>query len=400
MSIISKHNLRFLGVTLAVAIAHSAYVGAVFADNLDSGTYRIIDFTVGTVGNSATGSAGRNLWLSIAEPFADDRFIGTNYRIGINVANTWKAAVPKISCFETVTDGSTSCSSPSITNGMVQICGGGGCYNRARFEIDPAGNATDTLYSIQITTDPSWNTFNFIDASTFLVEPLANHDINDYLTKDGWENIPSTFNIYGLEPETQYYLRATALHGDFTETEPGPAATATTALPQVSITLDVADSGGGGSQAPGPFLVDLGVLTLGTVTTADNLIWIEINTNLASGAKAYVRSQYNGLFTAAGSYTLPTSNADLAASPGFGLQNFSFSQQYLGALAVFGDFTGGGEQVGGVPNQLYSKQILNTSLLPIYNGVANFLVKARPAEDSPSTIDYTETIIVTAGGDI
>lgn len=393
-----KRIRKFFTLFVAGGFLTAILIQPVIAEDLDSTTFRILDFSFGDVG-SIESSSNNELLLSGAEFTRDTRFLSSNYALGTGVANTWKASVPIVECFETVTDGSTSCSDPDIAAGMVQICGAGGCYNRARFEIDGSDNPSDTLYSAQITTDPSWNTFDFIDASTFLIEPLGNHDINDYQTETYWESTVSSFNIFNLDPNTTYYIRLTALHGDFTETEPGPSITATTAYPQISVDIDIADSGGTATETAFPYSVSLGTLTVGLVSTAQDLIWLDLDTNLNGGAETFVRSVNDGLFSSTASFTLNSNNADLSSVSGFGLQNNSVTETYLGSLAAFGDFTSGGENVGGVPQILYSKQILNTSQAPIYAGRASFFIKARPSESAPSAADYTDTFIFTVAGD-
>ncbi len=393
-----KNNLIKKAIPVVLAISLFSPLN-VFAEDLDSSNYHIIDFSFGPVGSEETGNSSYDLLLSSAEATRDDRFIGTNYIIGVGVANTWKASVPEVECFETVSEGVTTCSDPDIAGGMVEICGGGGCYNRARIEIDPQSNSSDTLYSVQITTDPSWNTFDFVDGSTFLVETVSTHNLNDYLTEAAWESTASSFNIFGLDYQTQYYVRVTALHGDFTETEPGPDATAITGVPQVSIDIDIADNSGATTETSSPYAIDLGELTLGAVNTAQDEIWLDLDTNLTNGARTFIRGQNEGLFTFSGGYTIPSTNIDLATAAGFGLQNSTFNQTFLGALAVAVDFDVSGENVGGIPDEIYAKEILNTSLSPIYQGRASFLVKARPDEQSPYADDYTETIVITAAAD-
>ena len=282
---------------------------------------------------------------------------------------------------------------------MVALCGDPGCYNRARFEIDTESNPSDTLYSIQITTDVSWASWNYIDGGTFLIETSASHDLNDYLTETSWEGVVSNFNVYGLTPGTQYYLRITALHGDFTESEPGPDANATTEEPSISFDLDIANTGGAATETAAPYSVDLGAISAGAVSTASNLIWMDVGTNLNEGARVFVRDTYTGLYTNSQTYTLASINGDLDSLTGYGLNEYTSSETYLGPLSIETNYGQGGNIVGQVASAAYSSSLYNTSSQPIYEGRGALYVKAKPAEAAPSASDYTDTVIFTVTAD-
>jgi hypothetical protein len=277
------------------------------------------------------------------------------------------------------------------------ICGDGGCFDRARFEIDNENNPSDTLYSMQITTDPAWSTWNFIDGTTYLIETSASHDINDYLTESSWEGTATNINILGLTRGTTYYIRGTALHGDFTESDPGPDANTATGQPEVLFDIDIDDTGGSGSETAPPYSIDLGSMTVGAVTTATNLIWFDLGSNAPGGTVVLVEDDYIGLYSALGSYTLSSATADLdVASDGYGLQEYSATETYLGPLDVEADFGSGGNNVGGISTT--AKKIYNTTLSPIYVGRAGIYVKAKPSLSAPPESDYEDDITFVAVG--
>jgi hypothetical protein len=261
-------------------------VFSTFAEELDSTNFKIVDVT--TQGGGTAESTNYSTLLSVSDTIADPRLYSTNYKITGDPASAFRPAVPEISCFETTTDGYSNCTTgPSelSTGGMVALCGGSGCYDRARFEIDINSNPTDTLYEIQISEDNFSSDIKYIDGSTYEPEDYSNHNLNDLRTKSQWET--DTFNILGLTQGTQYYLRINALHGDFTQTENGPTESATTAGTSSSFDIDIADTNGVSDETDPPFTVTFsGTNSLlagaGTVVS-DDLIWIDAETNGSGG---------------------------------------------------------------------------------------------------------------------
>lgn len=123
---------------------------------------------------------------------------------------------------------SISCATmyPTKTNCMRRTapsqpeCNEASCRSRARVELDTNGNSEKVLYAIAVTSDPTWKEWNYVDGKTLLLEDALNFDLNDFLTQKEWENSNSYYNIFGLQPETAYYVRVIALNNDFTTTYP------------------------------------------------------------------------------------------------------------------------------------------------------------------------------------
>jgi hypothetical protein len=109
------------------------------------------------------------------------------------------------------------------------MCPLSGCSDRARFEFVSNSEVDKIFYAIEITTDPSWTTWQYIDGNTQLREGVSTFDIFDFLRPSDWTNGPAYFNLLGLAPQTTYYLRARALNHDLTTTYPGPISTFATA---------------------------------------------------------------------------------------------------------------------------------------------------------------------------
>jgi hypothetical protein len=202
------------------------------AQNMESdGGYQIIDPSINSGGNDdQSSSSGYKLFTSISNNIQDERFDSDNYKLGSGSGYTFSANVPQIA---------------SVDSSDESICGEGGCYDRARFTIDTQSNPSDTLYCIELTTD-NWNTVLIVDGDTHTPKPIANKDINDFLTKSSWEmGAWSDANLIELSAQTQYMIRARALNGDFTESAPGPSESFETNSPTIVFDLDTDGADGG-----------------------------------------------------------------------------------------------------------------------------------------------------------
>ncbi len=348
-------------------------------------------------GQDQSGTSHR-LLQSIGDNLNDDRLTSATYQAGIGPEYDWMATAPSIKCFETTTDGTTGCDDGDVNpDGMVMLCGDGGCYDKARFELNNENNPTDTLYSIQITTDAAWSTWDYVDGATFYVESAGSHNINDYLTESAWEGTASSFNVYGLDQNTTYYIRASALSGDFTESEAGPDANATTGVPSITFDIDIDGTGGGSSETGAPYAVDIGDLTIGSVNTASDLIWFDLGSNAPNGSVIIVEDDYTGLYSANTSYTIASATEDLGIdSEGYGLVEYTSSENYLGPLTVETDFGHGGNYVGGVSTT--PKRIYNTNSEPIKGGRASLYIKAKPSYSAKPAEDYEDNVTFVAVG--
>ncbi|MBD3363125.1 hypothetical protein GF362_05375 [Candidatus Dojkabacteria bacterium] len=393
---------RILYLVAAIVIFTFFFLSVfkISAEETQSSNYKMIGVSFGSAGGvSGTNDGGDEYKLLglAGEPISDDRFESTNYKALPGAPNVLVANVPIISCFETVTDGFTQCTDVDVNpDGMVMLCGQGGCYDRARFEIDTQNNPPDTLYTIQIKEvgDSEWS---YIDGSTFIVEDISSHDINDFLTESSWESTASNFNILGLRMNTSYEIRAIALHGDFTQSPPGPTETATTANAQIYFDIDIADNTGNSVETMSPYSVNLKVLNPGIINTAGNLIWLDIGTNAEGGLFVQIEDDYNGLRSNTTNYTISSWDVDLTSvASGFGLVEYLSYETMLGPLNVESGFGNGGDIVGGLSTT--PKNIYNTSGNPVYEGRAALYVKAKSDTNTPSESDYKDELTFTLIG--
>lgn len=370
----------------------------VFAAEIDSSNFKIVGATTKQGAILQTTDGDYSALLQAGRISNNPRNYSTSYKLFTSPEDAFIAAVPEVGCFETTTSGSSNCTTGPTelsTGGMVAICGPSGCYNKARFEIDTNDNPTDTLYSIQISQDNFVSDFRYIDGNTFSPEGISTHNLSDYLTKTDWET--PDFNILGLQSGTLYYIRIVALHGDFTESQPGPIASATTSSGSVFFDIDIEDQTGINAETASPYSIFFTgayeLISGSTPVTAENRIWLDAATNSQGGFAVVIRGVNGGLKSNTTGQTIVSATADLnTVSDGFGLQSEYINQDtypYLGSVSATSAYLGTGNSVGIVsttPNKIYE------SNAPIYNGRMALKVIAKPGTDKVGASDYQETI--------
>lgn len=119
----------------------------VLAEELDSTNFKIVGATTQGGGIVESVSGNYSALLGVGSISSDPRIYSTSYKLGTSPETPFLPAVPTISCFETTTDGYSACSTGPTelsTGGMTALCGPGGCYDRARFEISNQAHIYDT----------------------------------------------------------------------------------------------------------------------------------------------------------------------------------------------------------------------------------------------------------------
>lgn len=390
-----KHIKVITILTLISLLISPIYI---IAAEIDSPNYKIVGATTKQGAISQTSDGDYSALLQMGRISNNPRNYSTSYKLFTSPEEAFIAAVPGIGCFETTTSGSSNCiTGPAelSTGGMVAICGPSGCYNKARFEIDTNDNPADTLYSVQISQDNFISDIRYIDGNTFSPESISTHNLSDFLTKIDWEN--PDFNIQGLQSGTTYYIRIVALHGDFTESQPGPIASATTSSGSVFFDIDIEDENGITAETSSPYSISFtGAYELirgSAPTTAEDRIWLDAATNSQGGFAIVIRGENGGLKSNTTGQTIVSATADLNTVPeGFGLQSEFINQDtypYLGSVSATPHYAGTGNSVGIVgttPSKVYE------SSMPIYNGRMALKVIAKPGTDKVGATDYQETI--------
>lgn len=393
--------MRKILFLITILLSSVLFLNMANAEDLESTNYVIEGAT--TNGGDTLDSSNYSLSTSAGRISADPRNYSTTYILSQNGTEAFTASVPSVSCFETTTSGSSSCTTgPSElnTNGMVAVCGTGGCYDRARFEISAEGNPSDTLYSVEISTDNFVSDIKYIDGSTHKPEDEDTHDINDYRTKANWET--DATNIEGLIPGTQYYLRLTALHGDFTESDTSPVATATTGNAEISFDIDIADSNGTSTETSSPYSISFTgadeLIAGAAATTNTDYIWMDIQTNSKGGFALIQKGEYGGLYSSTNDKLIESSTEDLdvTGSEGFGLQsayiNYDDSSSYLGSITAESDYSGSLNNVGIVSSSVFSKIFDGSG--PINSGRVALKVIAKAGTGNSAASDYQENIFL------
>lgn len=365
----------------------------IFADETSTSTYKIIDTNFGPIGGQTQNSGGQKIMVTGGNATSSERIQSSQYSIGPGSSSQWMANVPLISCFETTTNGATSCSKASVNPaGMVMVCGYSGCYDKARFEINPQGNNVSTLYSIQITTDPLWNYGSWMYLhNDFTLGAFASHSLSDYQTKAYWENTYDA-NVVGLVPGTTYYIRATALNQDYTESYTSPVLSAITGYPMISFDIDIADSTGVSAESNAPYSISFGTVSLFSVQKATNKIWFDVGTNISSGVKLDAISNYDGLYNVSQNYLLPSRTGLLTNyTEGFGVNTFYTGQTYLGPLVATSNYSDSNNIVG--PISAISAEVYNSSHQPIYGGRGGVnILSIRDVQTA--TGDYSNAVTI------
>jgi len=369
----------------------------ILAAELDSGNYKIVGATTKGGGLTQTTDGDYSALLEVGRVSNNPRNYSTSYKLYTSPEEAFLPAVPEVSCFETTTSGSSSCTTGPTeltTGGMVAICGPSGCYNQARFEIDTNDNPTDTLYAVMISTDNFVSDIRYIDGSNFWPETISTHNLSDFLTKTDWET--EDFNIQGLQSGTTYYIRIFALHGDLTQTQPGPIANATTSSGSVFFDIDIEDQYGVSAETNSPYNIYFsGAYELiggSAPVTAEDRIWLDAGTNSQGGLAIITYGVNGGLKSNTTGQTIVSATADLnTTSDGFGIQSEYINQDsypYLGSISATTAYSGSGNSVGIIGTT--ATKVYESST-PIFNGRMALKVIAKPGTDKTAATDYQET---------
>jgi hypothetical protein len=371
----------------------------ILSAELDSPNYKIVGATTQGGGIVESISGNYSALLGVGGISNNPRNYSSSYKMFTSPEQAFVPAVPTASCFETTTSGSSDCvTGPAelTTGGMEAICGAGGCYNKARFEIDIKGNPTDTLYAIMISEDNFSTDIRYVDASSFYPESGTGHNINDFLTKTDWET--ETFNIQGLASGTTYYISIIALKGDFTQSEAGPSSNATTSTGSVFFDIDIANSTGYTTETASPYSIAFtGVYELiggSAAITHGNRIWMDAETNSDGGFAIVISGINGGLTSPTTSETITSVTVDLdQVASGFGLQSeyidYDDSSSLYGEITATTDYAGTINSVGAISTTA-TKMYDGDG--PIVDGRMAIKVVAKPGTSYTPASDYEETV--------
>jgi hypothetical protein len=144
-------------------------ITSLWAHELDSTNYRLTGVTTSGLGG-VFESTNYRLLSNLGQVSADPRNYSTSYRINQGPSEAFRAAQPTIQCFETDTNGTTECTSgpQELTDGgMVALCGGTGCYDKARFEIEGTQRTPTSCSGGTVTEFEDYYIHSFTTNGTF-----------------------------------------------------------------------------------------------------------------------------------------------------------------------------------------------------------------------------------------
>ncbi|MDQ6985026.1 MAG: hypothetical protein Q9M91_00350 [Candidatus Dojkabacteria bacterium] len=408
--------IKKLSFTIVILLSSFLFIHIVNSQaELTSPTYKIVDPTVDS-GGGRSESTSYSMLSSQGGALDDARLLSASYRIGSGFPNGIQANVPIFRCAESSTDsGSTNCINFPNANGAQGECGIPGCYDRFKVEINPSGNPIDTLYLVAIYNEDT-NTQYFLQSDHTLD---TTYDINDYMTicelegKDtrtgsgcetggdpNWDLSLQSSNVLNANANTNYTVKARALHGDFTESDWGSEAALTTESPTLVFDIDIGTTSA--ADTDGPYNISFGNLTAGVVNTPANQIWLDLGTNMQNGMTTYVKDLYTGLYN--GTDTIPSQSEDLSVDAGsdggFGLQIGSVAEDALGPLLEGTTYDLATNNIGTVTTsdtEIFSTDTLSTNVGPITNGRGGIILKALAVITTPGGV-YTDTLTFTMIG--
>lgn len=332
-----------------------------------SNAYELVEYGFGAGGTASSSSTNYSINGVLGESDTGKSNSGL-YSIGSGLNFTQQANVPP---------------APTITNPSNY-------YNRLHLLIATGSNPDDAEFAISISTDA------FVSDTKYIQN---DHTIATQLNDDDWQTYAewggaSGFDVIGLLPGTTYTVKVASRQGWYTQTDYGPTDNAATVNPSINFDIDVSSID---TETAPPYTLNFGTVTLGTVNTASNKIWMDMETNAESGGYVYIYSQNSGLLSANTAYTISSVTGNLAAlSEGFGIQNNSATQTSGGPLTILSPYNGASDNVGIVNTTI--REIYSTSASPIVGGRGSVTLKMKPSSTTPASSDYSDTLTLIASG--
>ncbi len=270
---------------------------------------------------------------------------------------------------------------------LVSIDNNGGLYyNKLHFVIDSQNNPTDATYLISVSTDNFVSDIRYVQPDGTLTNTLST---TQYRTYTAWGGSGGSLMI-GLLPSTNYSVRLRATQGKFTESAYGPVSTQATAAPSLTFSLVTSAS------ASPPYIVSLGTLTAGNISTTSDTVNTSFTTNGTTGGSVYITSKNGGLLSGSTGYKINAVSNDLTSiNEGFGAQNSSVSSSSGGPYTVASPYNVSGTNVGivsAITRSLYS------SNNPVSGGNGVLVLKAKSATTDIAASDYQEILTFVAAG--
>ncbi|HSH18333.1 MAG TPA: hypothetical protein VK978_03040 [Candidatus Saccharimonadales bacterium] len=321
--------------------------------------YKMQSYGVGS-GGTANSTSSTYAMEGISGEVSSAQMNGTTYRLGSGLVPTQQSNVP---------------AAPTLSNPN-------NFYNKLQLTIDNGANPTDAKFAIAISKD-NFATTQYVQNDRTIGNSLG---IEDYLTYADWGGA-SGFTISGLTAGTTYSAKVRAMHGKFTESGYSAAGSANTAEPSLTFDLDISNSD---VETSPPYNLAFNDILPGSVINSPSKIWVDFETNGESGGNVYMYGVNSGLKSAAVSHTIAALTGDLAAQvQGFGAQSSSATQTSGGPFTVASPYDGTLDNVGITDTNI--RKAYATSA-PIVAGRSSLQLKAKAAQLTPSSNDYSEIL--------
>lgn len=257
-------------------------------------------------------------------------------------------------------------------------------YNKLHITLNTGNNPSDTVFAIAI-TDDDWVTTEYVQNDNTIGTTLGSEDWQTYTA---WGAASGEY-IIGLTPNTTYKVKVSAKQGSFTQSPWGPIASASTSTSSLVFDIDISATD---SETAAPYTVSMGDLTVGSVTTATEKIWIDLTSNAENGAYVYIYDAYAGLKSTHANYTIPSTSTNLTSTTeGFGIRADSTSN-----ITALSPYNGIDDNIGVVDTTV--REIFNSGGAAVTNGRASMLIKAKTSSTTPAANDYTDTITLISAG--
>ncbi len=353
-------------ITLLLTSYFLLHTSALYAGPA-SDAYELVEYGFGAGGTASSSSTNYSINGVLGESDTGSAESGT-YSIGSGLNFTHQTDVPP---------------APTLVNPSNY-------YNKLQLTINPGPNPSDTEFAISISTDA------FISDTKYIQN---DHTVTTQLNDDDWQTYTAWggaggFEIIGLLPGTTYTVRVAARQGWFTQSQFGPTDNAATVNPSINFDIDVSNID---TETAAPYTLNFGSVTLGSVNTASDKIWLDIDTNAESGGYVYIYSENEGLLSASKAHTISSVTGNLASlQEGFGIQNNSVAQTSGGPLTALSPYTGASDNVGIVDSTI--REIYSTGTNPIVGGRASVTLKMKPSSTTPASSDYADTFTIIAAG--
>lgn len=176
-----------------------------------STNYQLKSYGFGS-GGVASGSSESFNFSGMSGDQDGQQLSSTNYKANSGLTFTLMANVPP---------------APTLSNVATN-------YDRLKFVLDTGGNASDTQFAIQISTDNFVSDIQYIQSDNTIGPTLTNEDWQTYATWGG----ASGASVTTLASNTTYKVRAKARQGSYTESSWGPTSTGV-ATSQPTLTFSV-----------------------------------------------------------------------------------------------------------------------------------------------------------------